>query len=77
MTVTFFSCTGMIPERKEEVTIFMVDKRGKEMNKVKLWSKLDTVYTLKFVLLYVEAGITHEAKKDSESHPNIAVDSSF
>jgi len=36
MTVTFFSCIGMIPERKEEVTIFMADKRGKEMNKVKL-----------------------------------------
>ena len=32
----FFSFTGMIPERKEEVTIFMADKRGKEMNKVKL-----------------------------------------
>lgn len=27
MTVTFFSFTGMIPERKEEVTIFMADKR--------------------------------------------------
>lgn len=36
INVTFFSFTGMIPERKEEVTIFMADKRGKEMNKVKL-----------------------------------------